>query len=102
MLDDIQLALNDNKGQALICSTLLPDKEEGIRSLRLLTANGILTSIPCAAYTAVLNYCEYYSSNYMPVSFLQGLRDCFGSHTYQRVDRAGSFHTEWEQNNEKM
>ena len=23
------------------------------------------------------------------------MRDCFGSHTYERVDKAGSFHTEW-------
>jgi 6-phosphogluconate dehydrogenase len=23
------------------------------------------------------------------------MRDCFGSHTYQRVDKEGTFHTEW-------
>jgi 6-phosphogluconate dehydrogenase len=23
------------------------------------------------------------------------MRDCFGSHTYERTDREGSFHTEW-------
>jgi 6-phosphogluconate dehydrogenase len=23
------------------------------------------------------------------------MRDCFGSHTYERTDRSGSFHTEW-------
>jgi 6-phosphogluconate dehydrogenase len=23
------------------------------------------------------------------------MRDCFGSHTYERVDQPGSFHTEW-------
>jgi 6-phosphogluconate dehydrogenase len=23
------------------------------------------------------------------------MRDCFGSHTYQRVDKEGAFHTEW-------
>jgi len=23
------------------------------------------------------------------------MRDCFGSHTYQRVDQEGTFHTEW-------
>jgi 6-phosphogluconate dehydrogenase len=23
------------------------------------------------------------------------MRDCFGSHTYERTDRPGSFHTEW-------
>ena len=33
----------------------------------------------------------------MPVSFIQALRDCFGAHTYQRVDRPGTFHTQWEE-----
>ncbi|WP_417854157.1 hypothetical protein [Actinoalloteichus caeruleus] len=26
---------------------------------------------------------------------VQGLRDYFGAHTYQRVDRDGYFHTLW-------
>lgn len=32
----------------------------------------------------------------MPVNFVQALRDCFGAHTYERTDREGHFHTEWE------
>jgi 6-phosphogluconate dehydrogenase len=32
-----------------------------------------------------------------PASLVQGLRDLFGSHTYRRVDRDGSFHTRWAQ-----
>jgi len=28
-------------------------------------------------------------------NLLQAMRDCFGAHTYQRVDQPGSFHTEW-------
>jgi 6-phosphogluconate dehydrogenase len=26
---------------------------------------------------------------------IQGLRDLFGAHTYQRIDRAGAFHVQW-------
>jgi 6-phosphogluconate dehydrogenase len=26
---------------------------------------------------------------------VQGQRDYFGSHTYERIDREGIFHTEW-------
>jgi len=26
---------------------------------------------------------------------IQAQRDYFGAHTYERVDRPGSFHTEW-------
>jgi hypothetical protein len=28
-------------------------------------------------------------------ALIQGLRDYFGSHTYARVDRAGTFHADW-------
>ena len=31
----------------------------------------------------------------LPAALIQGLRDNFGAHTYQRVDREGSFHTTW-------
>ena len=30
-----------------------------------------------------------------PQNLVQAMRDCFGSHTYQRVDKEGTFHTEW-------
>jgi 6-phosphogluconate dehydrogenase len=26
---------------------------------------------------------------------VQAMRDCFGAHTYERVDQPGNFHTEW-------
>jgi 6-phosphogluconate dehydrogenase len=26
---------------------------------------------------------------------VQAMRDCFGSHTFERTDRPGTFHTEW-------
>ena len=31
----------------------------------------------------------------LPANLLAAQRDYFGAHRYQRVDRAGSFHTDW-------
>jgi 6-phosphogluconate dehydrogenase len=31
----------------------------------------------------------------LPAALIQGLRDNFGAHTYRRIDKEGSFHTEW-------
>ena len=31
----------------------------------------------------------------LPAALIQGLRDFFGAHTYRRVDKDGTFHTEW-------
>ncbi|KAB1669244.1 hypothetical protein ES319_1Z062200v1, partial [Gossypium barbadense] len=31
----------------------------------------------------------------LPANLVQAQRDLFGAHTYERIDRPGSFHTEW-------
>ncbi|OKI25119.1 hypothetical protein A6A07_31490 [Streptomyces sp. CB03911] len=31
----------------------------------------------------------------LPAALVQGQRDCFGAHTYQRVDRDDTFRTLW-------
>jgi len=42
-----------------------------------------------------LDYLNSYRTNRLPQNLVQAMRDCFGSHTYERIDREGSFHTEW-------
>jgi 6-phosphogluconate dehydrogenase len=54
--------------------------------------NGI--SIP--ALQASLSYYDAYHMERMPINLIQGLRDCFGAHTYERIDREGTFHSAWE------
>ncbi|HEY7812620.1 MAG TPA: hypothetical protein VIC62_05240 [Nakamurella sp.] len=34
-------------------------------------------------------------SERLPAALIQGQRDFFGAHTYQRTDRTGTFHTLW-------
>ena len=50
------------------------------------------------AFSAALNYYDGYRSGRLPHNLLQAQRDYFGSHTYQRVDREGTFHTDWLRN----
>ena len=49
-----------------------------------------------AALSAALAYLDSYRRERLPANLLQAMRDDFGAHTYERVDRDGSFHTEWE------
>lgn len=65
-------------------------------ALRRLNAQAVTAGIPIPGYAGALHYYDYYRMEQMPVNFIQALRDCFGAHTYQRVDREGSFHTLWE------
>ena len=44
-----------------------------------------------------LAYYDSYRSERLPANLLQGQRDYFGAHTYERVDqeRGKSFHIDW-------
>ena len=51
--------------------------------------------IPCPAFSASLAYFDSYRSRQLPANLIQAQRDCFGAHTYERIDRPGVFHSEW-------
>jgi 6-phosphogluconate dehydrogenase len=53
--------------------------------------------IPAGAYQASLAYFDAYRSARVSANMIQGLRDFFGAHTYERVDkpRGEKFHVEW-------
>ncbi|MEB3277281.1 MAG: NADP-dependent phosphogluconate dehydrogenase [Cyanobacteriota bacterium] len=66
-----------------------------IGGLRRIVAGSALAGIPVPCFSSTLDYITSYGSARLPQNLVQAMRDCFGSHTYQRVDRDGSFHTEW-------
>lgn len=51
--------------------------------------------IPVPAFSASLDYFDSYRRGTLPQNLTQAQRDYFGAHTYERTDKAGSFHTEW-------
>jgi 6-phosphogluconate dehydrogenase len=51
--------------------------------------------IPVLATADSLAYYDAYRSARLPANLTQGQRDYFGAHTYRRIDREGSFHTQW-------
>ncbi|MEE8183723.1 MAG: NADP-dependent phosphogluconate dehydrogenase, partial [Acidobacteriota bacterium] len=52
--------------------------------------------IPVPAFSASLAYFQGYRSKRGTAYLIQAQRDFFGAHTYQRIDREGAFHTDWE------
>lgn len=62
---------------------------------RAVIAAASLLGIPVPAFSAALNYYDGYRLERLPANLLQAQRDYFGAHTYQRVDRDGTFHSEW-------
>jgi len=63
--------------------------------LRAVVASAAAAGIPVPCYSSTLDYISSYFSGRLPQNLVQAMRDCFGSHTYERTDRPGSFHTEW-------
>ncbi|MDR7000547.1 NADP-dependent phosphogluconate dehydrogenase [Neobacillus niacini] len=55
----------------------------------------IKAGIPVPGLSGALAYYDSYRSEVLPANLLQAQRDYFGAHTYQRVDKEGTFHTEW-------
>jgi 6-phosphogluconate dehydrogenase len=51
--------------------------------------------VPVPGFASALAYYDTARRDRLPAALVQGLRDFFGAHTYQRVDREGVFHTLW-------
>jgi 6-phosphogluconate dehydrogenase len=51
--------------------------------------------VPVPGFASALAYYDTVRRDRLPAALVQGLRDFFGAHTYQRVDREGVFHTLW-------
>ena len=62
---------------------------------RLVVATSQQLGIPIPAFSASLAYFDSYRRAAGSANLIQAQRDYFGAHTYERVDRAGIYHTEW-------
>ncbi len=51
--------------------------------------------LPIPAFNASLDYYDAYRSERLPANLIQAQRDYFGAHTYKRIDKEGTFHTDW-------
>jgi 6-phosphogluconate dehydrogenase len=68
------------------------DKQDAWREV-LMTSAKLGISVP--AFSASLDYFDTYRRARLPQNLTQAQRDYFGAHTYERIDKPGSFHTEW-------
>ncbi|CDP12110.1 unnamed protein product [Coffea canephora] len=55
----------------------------------------IQKGISVPGMSASLQYFDTYRRARLPANLVQAQRDYFGAHTYERIDRPGSYHTEW-------
>jgi 6-phosphogluconate dehydrogenase len=96
-LNKIKKAFDENP--ALPNLLLAPEFKQTILDRQAAWREVIVTAaklgIPVPAFSASLDYFDSYRRDRLPQNLTQAQRDYFGAHTYKRIDKEGSFHTEW-------
>ncbi|MBV9795844.1 MAG: NADP-dependent phosphogluconate dehydrogenase [Actinobacteria bacterium] len=96
-LDRIRAAYDDDQAlTSLLVAPYFADAvRSGVDSWRRVVAQAATAGIPSPAFSSSLAYYDGLRAGRLPAALIQGLRDYFGAHTYRRVDKDGTFHTEW-------
>ncbi|HEY6978611.1 MAG TPA: NADP-dependent phosphogluconate dehydrogenase [Chitinophagaceae bacterium] len=91
-------ACRDNKelSNILLDETIAKLLQQKEKSLRNVIVTATLSKIATPGLMSALGYLDGYTSERMPVNLIQAQRDYFGAHTYERIDRQGKIHTEWQ------
>jgi 6-phosphogluconate dehydrogenase len=96
-LNKIKKAFSENP--ALPNLLLAPEFKQTIldrqTAWREVIATAATLGIPVPAFSASLDYFDSYRRDRLPQNLTQAQRDYFGAHTYLRLDKPGTFHTEW-------
>lgn len=98
MLEDIRRIYAD---QPQLPNLILADPfrhalESRNEAWRSVLQTAIAAGIPTPAMSASLMYYDAYRTGRLPANLVQAQRDYFGSHTYRRIDKEGTFHTTWQ------
>ena len=77
---------------------IVKTKEQSIRDV---VKKAVDINIGTGGLMSALAYFDAYTTENMPTNLIQAQRDFFGAHTYQRIDKPGTFHTGWESEENK-
>jgi 6-phosphogluconate dehydrogenase len=97
LLGEIRTAFRDQPGlnNLLNAFNLRERILESHESCRWVVRTAVESGIPAMAFSSSLAYFDAFRAERLPLNLVQAQRDYFGSHTYERVDQDGIFHTEW-------
>ena len=98
LLDEIMSAFdrNDNLQNLLFDEYFREQVVKRQGAMRYVISTAVGLGIPVYALSSALAYFDAFRTGRLPANLTQAQRDYFGAHTYRRIDKEGSFHTEWE------
>lgn len=95
LLTKLMAALREEE-RALLLTEELQELRELEPDLRQTVLRAIEKGIAVPTLSSALLYYDQSRTARMSVNLVQALRDCFGAHTYERLDVPGTFHSDWE------
>jgi 6-phosphogluconate dehydrogenase len=66
-----------------------------IESARKVSIYSIENEIPLSGLLSSISYFDSFKCGNLPMNLVQAQRDCFGEHTFERIDKKGTYHFEW-------
>ena len=95
-LEDIYQAFQNKELQHLLLDAAVSAKVKSTHaSARNIIAEAVTSQISLPVFSAALSYFDSFKTKRMPSNLIQAQRDYFGAHTYERTDKEGIFHTQW-------
>jgi len=64
-------------------------------SVRDVIGIAVKSGVPIPTFSSAIAYYDSYRTADLPANIIQAQRDYFGAHTYERTDKAGTFHFDW-------
>lgn len=65
------------------------------QSLRKTVMLAVENGLPVPGLSAAISYYDSYRNERLPANLVQAQRDYFGAHTYERIDKEGTYHSNW-------
>ncbi|HMO81011.1 MAG TPA: NADP-dependent phosphogluconate dehydrogenase [Pyrinomonadaceae bacterium] len=95
-LEKIYAAYSGSPGlpHLLLYPEIAADIENVLEDWRYAVSLFAENPLPGMAIASALFYTEALASERLPANLTQAQRDYFGAHTYQRIDKEGTFHTD--------
>ena len=87
---------NANLENLLLDPSIASIVQSKLPALQEVLQHAVKANYPAAGMMASFNYFNAYIRNSLPTNLIQAQRDLFGAHTYERTDKEGIFHTDWE------
>ncbi|GGH82465.1 6-phosphogluconate dehydrogenase [Pullulanibacillus pueri] len=64
-------------------------------AVREVVSVAVKSGVPVPTFSSAIAYYDSYRSATLPANIIQAQRDYFGAHTYERVDKEGTYHFDW-------